>query len=150
MSLSVDFLNRFLAKGTPVIVLIVGIILIAGAGVYLKPKEPAVLHIDSLNHDIPSFPNNITKVIKKQSHLYASIKDPFVLKELEVEPAEALPQLKLTMIIVNNRHKICKLNGRLYQEGEKGPDFLVKSIEEEKVLIERKGKGQWLFLTQNI
>lgn len=80
---------------------------------------------------------------------YPALSDPFVLPQRAKIADEPLPQLRLTMIIINTRQKMCKVNGRLYTEGESGPDFKVSFIGESGVLVERKGKEQWLFLTKN-
>ncbi|NPA94080.1 MAG: hypothetical protein GXO58_01485 [Thermodesulfobacteria bacterium] len=150
MSLSVASIKQLAVLGIPAILLTMGSLIILIIGLSSQDREPILDQFDPLNIELPYIDPDITKKIKKHDHLYAKARDPFLLSTRPEEPVKDLPQLKLTMIIVNNRHKMCKVNGKLYREGEKGPDFLVKFIGEEKVLVEREGKGQWLFLSQNI
>ena len=150
MSLSVASIKQLIVLATPALLLTIGSIIILVIGLSSQDKEPFLDQSEPLNIELPYIDPDITRKIKRPENLYAQARDPFVLSTRPEEPVKDLPQLKLTMIIVNNRHKMCKVNGKLYREGEKGPDFLVKFIGEEKVLVEREGKGQWLFLSQNI
>ncbi len=112
----------------------------------ISPLKVASLNIKELETvDLRAASLNKHKIITK----YPALRDPFVLPQRAKIADEPLPQLRLTMIIINSRQKMCKVNGRLYAEGESGPDFKVSFIGESGVLVERKGKEQWLFLTKN-
>ncbi len=74
-------------------------------------------------------------------------RDPFMPSNLKKSAKKVTPNLKLSMVIINKRHKLCKINDKFYKEGDYGPDFIIKNITEEKVLIERQGTLTWLYLT---
>ncbi len=152
MSMSIEYVKKSILQAAPVTCLVIGSIVVIYASLWVRPISNIAneqITADSLGM-LPQdmIPRSFLGTHKHLS--YANVKDPFELSQLDTgAKAEELPQLKLTMIIINKRHKMCKVNGKLYTEGEKGPDFQVKYIGEEKVLIERQGRGQWLFLAQN-
>ena len=152
MSFSVNVIKRTILPAAPAMGLILGTVI----AVYLAlwtGKEGSTSQEPISVGVLETLPVGVTfdsiKHVQKTG-VFASVKDPFVLPKTEdIADAEELPQLRLSMIVINKRHKMCKVNGKLYAEGEKGPDFQIKFIGEEKVLIERRGRGQWLFLARN-
>ena len=77
----------------------------------------------------------------------ALLKDPFrfqIQKKEKVVVEERPISIKLSMVIINQRHKICRINGKFYHEGEQGPEFQVERIEEDRVLVKVKGKKRWV------
>ncbi len=152
MSFSVRAVRKNVLPAAPGICLVLGV-MVAVYFALCRGKEGNTSQVSISAVILEKLPVEVTLEPLRhvgKPRMYANVKDPFVSPEMEaIADAEELPQLRLTMIIIDKRHKMCRVNGKLYTEGEKGPDFLVKFIGEEKVLIERRGRGQWLFLARN-
>ncbi len=152
LSTNADTLKNLLVKLAPTLFLVAGTIL----SIYLATGQhrlsPPSIRLDSqLLESVTLFPLEglLSEDPSSSSPIYAEVRDPFLVPNVSVDGQEVLPELQLSMIIINKRHRMCKVNGKLYFEGDRGPDFQVKIIEEDKVLVERRGRGQWLFLAQN-
>ncbi len=118
----------------------------------LKAPKP---YLESIELPVWNFQENIhlSENKKEKTFLKEALvsKDPFKFDiEKPTKAQKALPPLKLSMIIINKRHKICKINGQIYTEGENATDFSVKRITDEKVLVERSGKREWLYLSKTL
>ncbi len=152
MSSAIANIKKVILFSVPAIFLVIGSLVTVYLALWTHPNTTTDLEQipTGILSGLPSSLDLRPFYLNTKPPVYAQIRDPFVIPELTKEPEiEELPQLKLTMIIINKRHKMCRVNGKLYLEGEKGPDFQIKYIGEHKVLIERRGRGQWLFLTQN-
>ncbi len=152
ISINADTLKSLFVKLLPTLFLGAGAIL----SVYLatgqhRLRAPSIRLDSQLLESVTLFPleDLLSEDPSATAPLYAQIRDPFLVPNVSVDGQEILPELQLSMIIINKRHRMCKVNGKLYFEGDKGPDFQVKIIEEDKVLVERRGRGQWLSLAQN-
>lgn len=150
MSLPVTSLKQWTLAAFPAIFLVVGSALSIYIAAFASPRNVPLIAGVAWNSQLQTGVEHRHRKFL-EGPPYASVKDPFVLPDKMKLPVgeEILPELKLTMIIIDKRHKVCKLNGRLYREGDNGPDFQVKQIDEEKVFVERMGEGQWLFLIQD-
>jgi len=151
MHVAVGTFRKNILNAFPVICFMVGTALAVYAAFFsikanISSPNVASLNINELETVILKAPSP-----KKYQTLarFPALRDPFVLPQRAKVADETLPQLNLTMIIINSRQKMCKVNGRLYTEGQSGPDFKISFIGESGVLVERKGKEQWLFLTEN-
>jgi len=149
MSLNTDFFKKEFWDALPLFTLCLGTALALYLAFFYSQPRLQTVEVATFKFERPErLPLQLSPV-KRAHKFYTRVKDPFYLPDLQSDTEERLPQLRLSMIIINKRHKMCRVNGRLYREGESGPDFLVKFIGEQGVLVERKGKGQWLFLTQS-
>ncbi len=152
MHVTTGTFRKNILNALPVICFMAGTALAVYAAFFLSAK-PRVSppQVASLNINELETVTLKASFLKKHQTIsrYPALRDPFVLPQRAKIADETLPQLRLTMIIINSRQKMCKVNGRLYTEGESGPDFKVSFIGESGVLVERKGKEQWLFLTKN-
>jgi len=150
MHLSVDTIYNIIIKLLPTILLIVGIPI----SIYCAYNLAAKLRFETIQK--PTWHFTSKNIIQRNNKKYqikdlVAIRDPFI-KEVKTQQIvkQALSPLNLSMIIINNKKRLCKINGKFYKEGEAGQDFIIKKITSEKVLIERQGKEKWLFLTQEI
>ena len=149
MHMTEDFVKKNVLLGLPAICLIVG----AALALYVAffSYRPRLSTIEVTSFDIKELETVAYNMpaLKKHTRTFSALRDPFLLPDMEMVAEEPLPLLRLTMIIINENRKMCKVNGKLYREGEAGPDFKVSFIGEDGVLVKRRGKEQWLFLTQN-
>ena len=88
----------------------------------------------------PAVPGTIRRQITEVQ------RDPFIFDRQSFSVAETLPELRLSMVVKNKRHKFCRINGKLYQEGQKGPDFEILGIDDDRVYVRRSGKEIWISL----
>ena len=147
MRLSIDRIRSYAGLSAPLFLLLIG----APSAFWIgsQPRhQPQIIRAPYWHFELQPGPSEPVDMEGLKRRIAVSSRDPFSVETRLPALPEDLPHLQLSMVLKNKRHKFCRINGVLYKEGQKGPDFEILRIEDDAVLITRYGKETWISLQE--
>ena len=143
MRLSIDQIKSYVWLSTPFLFFFAGVPFACWMGAH-SVSQLQLIHPPSWHFELQYGISRRADLEGLKDAIVVLSKDPFTVDKRLSPLPESLPRLQLSMVVKNKGHSFCRINGILYKEGQKGPDFEILKIEDDGVLITRYGKEIWI------